>query len=95
MSGYGAGQPNPTEKSQGGEKVRLLSFAPATSTIAHITPHQVLRVIPELVRQILRGVSKVEDAGFQRAIIATDHGFILLHEQMAGDVDKQARQLAH
>ena len=50
------------------------------------SPHQVLQVIPALVRQIIRGVSKVADLGFQKAVIATDHGFILVHEQAAGNV---------
>ena len=69
------------------DKVRLLVVRTRDiDTIAHNSPHQVLRVIPELVRQILRGISKAEDAGFQKAVIATDHGFILLHEQAAGDV---------
>jgi hypothetical protein len=55
-------------------------------TIAHDTPHQVLQIIPHLVRLIIRGIGKVETAGFQKAIIATDHGFVLLHEQEAGNL---------
>jgi hypothetical protein len=55
-------------------------------TIAHDTPHQVLQIIPHLVRLIIRGVGKVEGAGFQKAIIATDHGFVLLHEQEPGNL---------
>ena len=55
-------------------------------TIAHDTPHQVLQIIPHLVRLIIRGVGKVEAAGFQRAVIATDHGFVILYEQEAGNV---------
>ena len=54
--------------------------------IAHESPHQVLRVIPNLVQLIIKGISKVQAAGFQKAVIATDHGFILLHEQEAGNV---------
>ena len=58
-------------------------------TIAHGSPHQILEMIPSLIRQIIRGIGKVEAAGFQKAVIATDHGFILIHEQGAGDVAHQ------
>jgi len=55
-------------------------------TIAHGSPHQILEIIPSLIRQIIRGIGKVEAAGFQRAIIATDHGFILIREEEAGNL---------
>jgi hypothetical protein len=55
-------------------------------TIAHGSPRQVLQIIPNLVRDIIRGIGKVEAAGFQKAVIATDHGFILFHEQEAGNL---------
>jgi PglZ domain len=55
-------------------------------TIAHSSPHQILEIIPTLIRQIIRGISKVEAAGFHKAVIATDHGFILIHEQEAGNL---------
>jgi hypothetical protein len=43
-------------------------------------------MIPSLVRDIIRGLSKAADLGFDKAVIATDHGFLLFHEQKAGDV---------
>lgn len=55
-------------------------------TIAHGSPSQALRMIPELLRQIMRGLNKVADLGFTKAVIATDHGFILFPEQEAGNV---------
>jgi hypothetical protein len=55
-------------------------------SIAHESPRGVLQLIPDLMRQILRGIAKVEAAGFQKIVIATDHGFILTHEQVAGNV---------
>ena len=55
-------------------------------TIAHGSPSQALRMIPDLLRQILRGLNKVADLGFTRAVIVTDHGFILFPEQEAGNV---------
>jgi hypothetical protein len=53
--------------------------------IAHESPHQVLELIPSLVRQIIRGVTKVAELGFDHVVIATDHGFILFEENSAGD----------
>jgi hypothetical protein len=54
--------------------------------IAHDSPHQVLDIIPALVRLIIRGIVKVGELGFDYAVIATDHGFILFHDQAAGDL---------
>ncbi len=54
--------------------------------LGHETPHQTLNVIPGLVRQIIRGVRKAGDLGFDAAVIATDHGFLLFHDQEAGNV---------
>ncbi len=54
--------------------------------IAHDSPHQVLDIIPALVRLIIRGIVKVGELGFDHAVIATDHGFILFHDQVPGDL---------
>jgi len=55
-------------------------------TIAHGSPHQVLEIIPALVRQIIRGLAKAAELGFEHAVVATDHGFVLIHEQEAGNL---------
>jgi len=69
------------------DKVKLLVVRTRDiDTIAHGSPHQVLQMIPNLMRQIIRGLTKVADLGFDKAVIATDHGFILLQEQDAGNV---------
>lgn len=69
------------------DKTRLLVVRTRDiDSIAHESPHQVLQVIPSLVRLIIRGISRLEGAGFQKVVIATDHGFILLHEQEAGNL---------
>jgi hypothetical protein len=69
------------------ERVRLLVVRTREiDSVAHESPRSVLQLIPDLMRQILRGIAKVEAAGFQKIVIATDHGFILLHEQAAGNV---------
>lgn len=68
------------------EKTKLLVVRTRDiDSIAHDSPHQVLDVIPALVRQIIRGLAKVGELGFDHAVIATDHGFILFHEQEAGN----------
>lgn len=69
------------------DKTRLLVVRTHDiDAIAHSSPRQVLSVIPELVRQIIRGLAKVAELGFEKAIVATDHGFLLFHDQAAGDV---------
>lgn len=69
------------------EKVKLLVVRTHDiDAIAHGNPHQVHQLIPTLVRQIIRGLTKVAELGFDQAVIATDHGFILVHEQEAGNV---------
>jgi hypothetical protein len=69
------------------EKVRLLMVRTRDlDSIAHESPLHVLQLIPAMVRQILRGLNKAAELGFDKAVIATDHGFILFHEQSAGDV---------
>lgn len=69
------------------ENIRLLVVRTRDiDTIAHGSPHQILEIIPSLIRQIIRGIAKVEAAGFQRAVIATDHGFILIREEEAGNL---------
>lgn len=69
------------------DKVKLLLVRTRDiDTIAHGNPHQALQVIPDLVRQIVRGLTKVAELGFSKAVIATDHGFILVHEQAAGNI---------
>lgn len=69
------------------DKVRLLVIRTRSiDSIGHDNPSQALLVIPELIRQVLRGLNKASELGFDVAVVATDHGFILFHEQGAGDV---------
>ena len=74
------------------DNVRLLVVRTCDiDTIADGSPHQILEIIPTLIRQIIRAISKVEAAGFQRAVIATDHGFILVREEEAGNLAVRRR----
>tara|TARA_R110002096_G_scaffold233047_2_gene423006 strand:+ start:2658 stop:5174 length:2517 start_codon:yes stop_codon:yes gene_type:complete len=54
-------------------------------SIAHKSPHHVLDIIPGLVREVIRGISRVGELGFDEAVIATDHGFLLFSDQIAGN----------
>jgi hypothetical protein len=69
------------------EKTKLLIVRMRDlDSVAHSSPHQALDVIPGLLRLIIRGLARVAELGFDRAVIATDHGFLLFHEQKAGDL---------
>ena len=69
------------------DKVKLLVVRTRDiDSIAHTSTRQALELIPTLVRQIIRGLNKLADLGFEQAVIATDHGFILVHEQIAGNL---------
>ena len=69
------------------EKARLLVVRTTEiDTLAHGSPRAVLTMIPSVLRQLIKGIARVEAAGFQKVVVATDHGFILVHEQEAGNV---------
>ena len=69
------------------EKTKLLVVRTRDiDSIAHDSPHQVLDIIPALVRLIIRGLMRAGELGFDRAVVATDHGFVLFHEQEAGNL---------
>lgn len=68
------------------DKIRLLILRTREiDAVAHESPRGVLQLLPDLIRQIIRGINKLQSAGFQNIIIATDHGFILAQEQDAGN----------
>jgi hypothetical protein len=50
-----------------------------------MSPLEARRLIPRLTQKIIAGVNRLNKMGFDRAIIATDHGFVLFDEQQAGD----------
>ena len=51
-----------------------------------MNPLEARRHIPHLTRKIIAGVNKLNKLGFDHAIIATDHGFVLFDDQKAGDI---------
>lgn len=54
-------------------------------SIGEIKPVETYRVFPETIRKLIAGVKKLRKMGFERAIIATDHGFMLFSEREAGN----------
>ncbi|MEA2083912.1 MAG: PglZ domain-containing protein [Thermodesulfobacteriota bacterium] len=48
-------------------------------------PYDALMLLPRIISKIIAGISKLEKLGFERVVIGTDHGFILIHDQQAGD----------
>jgi hypothetical protein len=48
--------------------------------------HDAARFIPSVLKRIPAAIGKLKGLGFQNVILASDHGFILLDEQEAGDV---------
>ena len=55
-------------------------------SLAHKSLRHVLEAIPGLLRQIIQGLTKVADLGFERAVVATDHGFLFRHDQEVGNL---------
>ena len=53
-------------------------------SIAESKPLDALRMFPDIVRKVLAGVKRLRKLGFERAVIATDHGFILFSEREPG-----------
>jgi len=54
--------------------------------LGEMSPLEARRLIPRMAQKIIAGVNKLNKMGFDRAVIATDHGFILFDDQQAGDV---------
>ena len=48
-------------------------------------PYDALMLLPRIIGKVIVGISKLEKIGFERVVIGTDHGFILIHDQQAGD----------
>lgn len=48
-------------------------------------PGYFLKLIPEILRKIEQAINRVADAGFQHALIATDHGFCWVQDAGTGN----------
>jgi hypothetical protein len=68
------------------ETVRLLIVKTTEiDGLAERNPAKARELIPRILQEIVAGVTKLKRLGFEEAVIATDHGFVLLHGQAAGD----------
>jgi hypothetical protein len=68
------------------ETVRLLIVKTTEiDGLAERNPAKARELIPRILQEIVAGITKLKKLGFEEAVIATDHGFVLLHGQVAGD----------
>jgi hypothetical protein len=68
------------------EAVRLLIVKTTEiDSVAERNPAKARELIPRILQEIVAGIRKLKKLGFEEAVIATDHGFVLLNEQGAGD----------
>ena len=51
----------------------------------HNSPSRLVRVIPDYLSLIQASVHRLQTLGFDKAVVVTDHGFLLLSEFLAGD----------
>jgi hypothetical protein len=69
------------------DKIQLLLLkALAIDELGENFAHDAASLIPEALKKLPAAVSKLQQLGFEQVIMATDHGFILLDEQVPGDV---------
>jgi hypothetical protein len=68
------------------EKVRLLIVKTTEiDGLAERNPAKARELIPRILQEIVAGITKLKRLGFEEAVVGTDHGFVLLHGQAAGD----------
>jgi PglZ domain len=68
------------------ETVRLLIVKTTEiDGLAERNPAKARELIPRILQEIVAGITKLKRLGFEEAVIGTDHGFVLLHGQAAGD----------
>lgn len=54
--------------------------------LAETNPGKARELIPRVLQEILAGLNKLKQFGFNEVVICTDHGFVLLPEQEPGDI---------
>jgi hypothetical protein len=68
------------------ETVRLLIVKTTEiDGLAERNPAKARELIPRILQEIVAGITKLQRLGFEEVVVATDHGFVLLHGQAAGD----------
>ena len=69
------------------DKVRLLVVRNyELDSAAHASTAGLLSFLPDLLRKVQRGIFRLREMGFQKAVIATDHGFLIFPEMGSGNL---------
>ena len=74
------------KKTQIPEKTSILLIKTSDiDQLGEIGSLEAKRLIPRFLQKIVSGINWVQKKGFDKVVIATDHGFIMMDEHMAGD----------
>lgn len=77
---------SPKKKSKLPDTVRLLLVKTTDiDSIGEVNPAKARELMPRALKDIYAGIGKLKKLGFEDVVIATDHGFVLLPGQDAGD----------
>jgi hypothetical protein len=77
---------SPKKKPKLPDTVRLLLVKTTDiDEMGEVNPAKARELMPRVLKDILAGLGKLKKLGFDEVVIATDHGFILLPGQDAGD----------
>jgi hypothetical protein len=69
------------------EQVRMLLVrSHELDSTAHASTASALSFLPDLLRKVSFGLGRLATMGFQKAVIATDHGFLLFPENSGGNL---------
>jgi hypothetical protein len=76
----------PKKKPKLPDTVRLLLVKTTDiDELGEVNPAKARELMPRALKDILAGLGKLKKLGFDEVVIATDHGFVLLPGQEAGD----------
>jgi hypothetical protein len=77
---------SPKKKPKLPDTVRLLLIKTTDiDELGEVNPAKARELMPRALKDIFAGLSKLKKLGFDEVVIATDHGFVLLPGQEAGD----------
>ena len=77
---------SPKKKTKLPDTVRLLLVKTTDiDELGEVNPARARELMPRALKDILAGLGKLRKLGFDEVVIATDHGFVLLTGQDAGD----------
>ena len=77
---------SPKKKTTLPETIRLLLVKTTDiDEIGEVNPAKARELLPRALKDIFAGIGKLKKLGFDDVVIATDHGFVLLPGQDAGD----------